>query len=183
MTLSDYIIDIALIGLVLFQVRGRRLTTRALLLPIGIVTYVAINYLHGIPTKGNDLLLIVGCALVGATLGGLAGRFTSITADSAGTLFAKAGFAAAALWILGTGGRLAFQVYATHGGGATVERFSAAHSITTATAWTSALILMALTEAVIRTGVLAWRSNTVRRQMTPPGMLSPMPADRSPIGA
>jgi len=34
---------------------------------------VATKYLHTIPTSGNDLVLIVGFALVGATLGALAG--------------------------------------------------------------------------------------------------------------
>lgn len=89
---------------------------------------------------------MIGAAALGALLGGLAGRFTSVTAGADGVPFAKAGLAAAALWILGTGGRLAFQVWATHGGGAAIEHFSAAHSITTVTAWTSALILMALGE-------------------------------------
>ena len=37
MTLADDIIEIALIGIVLFQVRGRQLTTRSLLLPLGTV--------------------------------------------------------------------------------------------------------------------------------------------------
>ena len=166
MTFTDYLIDISLIAIVLFQVRGRRITTRALLLPVGIVAYVAFTYLRGIPTAGNDLILVLGCAAVGALLGGLAGRFTSVHPDGEGIPVAKAGLAAAALWILGTGGRLAFQVYATHGGGAAVERFSATHSITSVAAWTDALILMALCEAVIRTGILGWRASTVRRGVT-----------------
>ncbi|HEY1444881.1 MAG TPA: hypothetical protein VGF51_08270, partial [Acidimicrobiales bacterium] len=58
----------------------------------------------------------------------------------------------------GTGGRLAFQVWATHGGGPSIAHFSAGHGITSTTAWTAALILMALSEVVVRTGVLAWRS-------------------------
>jgi hypothetical protein len=157
MTFSDYLIDISLIGLVLVQVKRRRLTVKALLLPIGIVAYVAFSYLKGIPTAQNDLFLVVGAAVVGATLGGLAGRFTAITRGPDG-VFAKAGLAAAGLWILGTGGRLAFQVWATHGGGPAIGHFSATHGITSVTAWTSALILMALSEATVRTGVLAWRS-------------------------
>ena len=52
MTLSDYAIDIALISLVLLQVRGRRLTAHSLLLPIGLVAYVAASYLHSVPTAG-----------------------------------------------------------------------------------------------------------------------------------
>ena len=104
----------------------------------------------------------------GATLGGLSGRFTSVYADGDGFPFAKAGVIAAALWVLGTGGRLAFQVYASHGGGAAIERFSVAHSITSVNAWTAALILMALSEAVCRTSILAWRANIVRRQIAGP---------------
>ncbi len=161
MTFSDYLIDFTLIGLVLLQVKGRRLTTKALVLPIGIVAYVAYTYLKGIPTAHNDLFLIVGFAAVGATLGGLAGKFTSVTKADDGSIMAKAGFAAAALWILGTGGRLAFQLYANYGGGSSIMHFSAAHGITGAEAWTAALILMALSEVVMRTAVLARRSYQV----------------------
>jgi hypothetical protein len=165
MTLTDYLIDISLIGLVLVQVKRRRLTVKALVLPLGIVAYVAFTYLKGIPTAHNDLVLIVGATVIGATLGGLAGTFTSVTRGADG-VFAKAGLAAAGLWILGTGGRLAFQVWASHGGGPDIARFSATHGITSVTAWTSALILMALAEATVRTGVLGWRS----------GLLSPAAA-------
>ncbi len=166
MNFTDYLIDISLIVIVLFQVRGRRITTRSLLLPVGIVTYVAFTYLRGIPTAGNDLYLVLGCAAVGALLGSLAGHFTSVRPDKDGIPYAKAGLLAAGLWILGTGGRLAFQVYATHGGGAAVERFSTSHAITTVAAWTDALILMALCEAVIRTTIIGWRAAAVRRRTT-----------------
>jgi hypothetical protein len=164
MTSSDYIIDIALIGVVLLQIRGRRLTTTALLVPLAIVAYVAFKYLRGIPTAGNDLVLVAGCAAVGIVLGSLSGRFTSVYPGSDGLPMAKAGLIAAGLWILGTAGRLAFQLYATHGGGPAIDRFSATHSITTLTAWTSALVLMALCEALCRTGILAWRGSAIRRQ-------------------
>ena len=59
MTFTDYLIDISLIALVLVQVKSRRLTVKALLLPIGIVAYVAFTYLKGVPTAHNDLVLIV----------------------------------------------------------------------------------------------------------------------------
>ena len=186
MTFTDYLIDISLIALVLVQVKGRRITTRGLLLPVGIVTYVAFTYLKGIPTAGNDLVLVLGCAAAGALLGGLAGRFTTVRPDAQGIPFAKAGLAAAGLWILGTGGRLAFQVYASHGGGAAVARFSTIHSITSVAAWTDALILMALCEAVMRTGILGWRAYAVRRE-TPVAAaeaatpLPPVPARRQPV--
>ncbi len=163
MTFSDYLIDFTLIGLVLLQIKGRRLTARTLLLPIGIVAYVANEYLHGVPTGHNDLVLIVGAALIGATLGGLAGKYTSVTRASDGSIIAKAGIAAAALWILGTGGRLVFQLFANYGGGPSIMHFSVAHGITSAEAWTAALILMALSEVVMRTAVLAWRTYTVHQ--------------------
>jgi hypothetical protein len=163
MTFSDYLIDITLISIVLVQMRGRKLTARALLLPVAIVGWVAITYLKAIPTSGNDLFLIVGCAAVGATLGGLAARFTTVHANGDGIPIAKAGLVAAGLWILGTGARLAFQLYASHGGGPAIERFSVTHSITAASAWSAALILMAISEAVVRTGVLAWRGHLVQQ--------------------
>lgn len=170
MTFTDYLLDIGLMAIVLVQIRGRRLTPKSLVLPLGIVGYVAVSYLHAIPTAGNDLFLIAGCALFGALLGGLAGAFTSVTRDPQGFPVAKAGLVAAGLWVLGTGARLAFQLYATHGGGAAVLRFSVAHHITGATAWTAALILMALCEAVLRTGVLAWRAGALRRHLPQAGV-------------
>jgi hypothetical protein len=182
MTTSDYLIDISLIALVLVQVKRRRLTVKALLLPLGIVAYVAYSYLKGVPTAHNDLVLVVGAAVLGATLGTLAGTFTKVTRGSDG-VFAKAGLAAAGLWILGTGGRLAFQVWATHGGGPAIAHFSATHGITSATAWTSALILMALSEATMRTGVLTWRSGLLSqgaaRALGTPAPAAPVPPTSS----
>ena len=172
MTFTDYLIDISLIALVVLQVRGRRLTTRTLLLPLAIVGYVAFTYLRGVPTAGNDLFLVAGCAALGAALGGLSGIFTSVYPDRDGVPMAKAGLIAATLWVLGTGARLAFQLYATHGGGSAIGRFSVSHSITSVSAWTSALILMALCEAMFRTGILAWRATAVRRGASLTGKIS-----------
>jgi hypothetical protein len=158
MSFSDYLINGLLIALVLVQIRGRRLTARNLLLPLGIVGYAATHYLHSIPTAGNDLLLIAAGATVGLTLGVLCAWYTSLRVTEDGGLFVKAGAAAATLWILGVGCRLAFQLYATHGGGAAIGRFSVQHAITSPAAWTAALVLMALSEVVGRTGVLALRA-------------------------
>lgn len=62
MTVTDWILDLALIAVVLLQIRGRRLTLRWLLAPVLIVTWAAATYLRAIPASGNDLLLIGGCA-------------------------------------------------------------------------------------------------------------------------
>ncbi len=158
MTLTDYAIDIALIALVALQIRGRRLTARSLILPVALVGWAAASYLHGIPTAGNDLFLVVGGAAAGITLGVLCGALTSVRQDPDGQPFAKAGVAAAVLWVLGVGTRFAFQLYASHGGAGAIGRFSAAHSITSGQAWVAALILMAIGEALARTAVLGLRA-------------------------
>ena len=159
MTITDYAIDIALLGLVAFQIHGMRLTRRALVFPLAIVGIVAMNYLKTIPTAGNDLFLITGLMAIGATLGSLAGLFTSVRQDSSGTPVAKAGTLAAILWVLGVGSRFAFQLYVSHGGLPAVARFSATHDITSGAAWTAALILMALTEIVCRHAIIVFRAH------------------------
>jgi len=76
--------------------------TRGLLLPVGIVAYVAVSYLRGVPTAGDDLFLVAGCAAaLGTVLGGLSGTFTAVYEDSDGVPLAKDGVIAAALWVLG----------------------------------------------------------------------------------
>ena len=157
MSLTDYVLDIGLIAIVLLQIRGRRLTLRSLLLPIGITLWAAANYLHGIPTAGHDLLLVALATTLGVTSGVLSGYFTRVTPGADGAPMAKAGAIAAILWVAGVGTRFAFQLYATHGGTASIARFSAAHSITSGNAWAAALILMAIGEAFTRTAVVAYR--------------------------
>ncbi len=167
MTFTDYAIDITLIALVILQIRGRRLTGRALLLPVVLVGYVAANYLHGIPTAGNDLIVVAGAATLGIALGVLCALFTTVKPGPDGHPVAKAGLIAAVLWVLGTGTRLAFQLYATHGGAGAIGRFSASHSITSSEVWVAALILMAMGEALARTGVLALRAYSGPAPLTP----------------
>lgn len=154
MSLTDYVIDIGLIALVLLQIRGRRLTPRAFLLPLVLVVWAAASYLHGIPTAGNDLAFVALATALGAVLGIGAGLTTAVRRRADGAAVAQAGAIAAALWVLGVGTRLAFQLYATHGGGQAIGRFSVAHHITSAEAWVAALILMAFGEVIGRSAVL-----------------------------
>ena len=179
MTFTDYAIDILLIGLVLLQVRGRRLTARSFLLPIVLVGYAADNYLKAVPTAGNDLVLIIGCSVLGALIGGLCALFTSVKRDSDGVPIAKAGLVAAALWVLGVGARFAFQLYANYGGGPAIQRFSVVHHITTMEAWTAALILMAIAEVVARTGGILLRAQTANRSG---GAQPPVRSSRAMMG-
>jgi hypothetical protein len=179
MTITDYILDITLIALVLWQVHGRRLTWHTLLLPVTTISFAAITFLHTIPTAGNDLYLTAAAAAVGLALGAGCGATTKVRPGPGGKPYAKAGLTAATLWVLGTGTRLAFQLYATHGGGPAIITFSAHHDITTTAAWTAALIFMAAGEIAARTLVLAWRAygppSTHHQAATPAQPTRPQP--------
>ncbi len=157
MTIIEYILNIALVGLVVLQVRGHRITLARMLLPVVVTVWVASQVLHAIPTAGNDLLLEAGLGLIGLGLGVAAGLCTSVRRDGAGA-FAQAGLVAAFLWVLGIGARVGFSVWVTHGGQSTLVNFSAAHHITSGAAWGSAFVLMAMAEVVSRTGIMYLRA-------------------------
>ena len=101
-------------------------------------------------------------AALGALLGWLCGLFTHVRRDASGVALARAGWVAGALWIGGTGSRIAFSILSAHGLRGAIDHFSVAHHITSKTAWTAAFVLMALCEVLARTATLALRS----RQMT-----------------
>ncbi|MER7838471.1 hypothetical protein ABTY98_21925 [Streptomyces sp. NPDC096040] len=162
MTISDWIIDVALILVVIRQMREERLTAFRLLLPLGLVTWVATSYLHEIPTAGNDLVLMATFAGIGVACGVAGGLLTRVRyAD--GHVRVKATVGAAALWVLSMGFRLAFAIWTSHSSGAThIARFSTTHDITSEQAWVAALVLMAVSEVVIRLGIIVVRGQTLR---------------------
>jgi hypothetical protein len=157
MTTTEYLLNAALILVVVRQVRGKRLIGSAIYVPLAICAYVAYTYLHSIPTSGNDLVLVVLGSAAGLTLGTLCGLFTNVYPDHDGVPFARATGVAAALWVLGVGSRIAFSLYAQHGGGSAIEHFSIVHSLTP-DAWVAGFVLMAILEAVSRTVVLLARA-------------------------
>jgi hypothetical protein len=157
MTLSDYLIDSTLVLLVLLQIKERRLTTSAMVRPLVIVGLAVENYLHAIPTAGNDLVLVAALGMVGLTIGLASGQTLLMRRDEHGQVLARAGWASALLWVLGMGSRFAFALWATHGGGASLAGFDAQHSITSPEAWTVALLAMAVFEVGGRTLMLAAR--------------------------
>jgi hypothetical protein len=162
MTTSDYLLDIALIAIVFRQVRESRLGLHAILLPLGICGFVGAHYLRSLPTAGNDLVLIVGLTVVGIALGTVSALATRVRRDGQGRVLVKAGWIAAGAWILGMGFRFAFSVWASHGGAADLGSFSVRHDITSDSAWTDALVLMAFGEVFTRTGVLVLRAHRTR---------------------
>jgi hypothetical protein len=153
MTTPEYILNFALAGLVLLQIRGVTITKAALVFPVVMTVWIATTLLHAIPTAGNDLYIEVGGALAGATLGALAGLATSVTRRGANAV-AQAGAFAAVLWVVGIGARVTFSIWTSNGGASTIRDFSITHHITSGAAWGTAFILMAITEVVTRTGVI-----------------------------
>jgi len=153
MTTTDYLMNIGLIALVVLQIRGHEVTRARLLFPLVATVVVAAQFLHAVPTAGNDLVLIVGFTAVGAALGAGAGFVTSVRRHGAGA-FARAGLVASALWVVGIGARMAFVLWVGHGGQPAVARFSVAHHITSGSAWAAAFVLMAMAEVASRTGAL-----------------------------
>jgi len=157
MTTPEYLLNAALVLVVLRQLRGKRLIGSAIYVPLAICAYVGYTYLRSIPTSGNDLVLVVIGAAAGLTLGTLCGLATLVYPDRDGIPFARATGAAAVLWVLGIGARIAFSLYAQHGGGATIGRFSFEHALSQ-DAWVAGFVLMAILEAVARTAVLLVRA-------------------------
>jgi hypothetical protein len=153
MTTTDYLMNVGLIALVILQIRGHKVTRARLAFPLVATVFVAVQFLHVIPSAGNDLVLVVGLAAVGVALGAGAGYLTAVRRDGA-SAFAKAGLVAAILWIVGIGARMGFALWVSHGGQASVARFSALHHITSGAAWGAAFVLMAMAEVASRTGVL-----------------------------
>jgi hypothetical protein len=157
MTLTDYLINIVLIGLVILQIRGSRLDLRTALRPVILVAAAALYYLRGVPVAGNDVTLYVVLGGIGLVLGIGCAATTRVWRASDGHGYAKAGVIAAALWIIGIGSRLGFEEFYSHGGTHAIVNFSVAHDITSQNAWVAGLVLMALAEVIGRLVVLRIR--------------------------
>ncbi len=172
MSLTDYLLDSILVLLVLRQLRESRLDRMSVILPLGIAAAVGNSYLHGIPTAGNDLLLVVGLTAVGVAFGLISGLTTRVRADGGRYALVKAGWIAAGVWVLSMGSRFAFAIWASNGGAPALGRFSVAHHITSGEAWTAALVLMALGEVLVRTATLWVRAQRVLQSRPVPELVA-----------
>jgi hypothetical protein len=168
MTITDYLINIILIALVILQIRGSRLDMLTALRPVILVAAAAAYYLRGFPSGGNDLLLYVILGGTGLVLGLACGATTRVWRADDGFGYAKAGFLAAALWVIGIGSRLGFEEFVSHGGGTAVVNFSIAHDITSQDAWVAGLVLMALAEVIAR--LVAIRVRGAKTRNTGPAL-------------
>lgn len=167
MSTIDWLLPLILIQSVVRQLRGRRLGLFALTWPIAFVAWAGYTYIRGFPPEPSDLTLVVGCCVLGLALGSLAGSTSMVFRRGDGQLMIRSTPWAVVFWTLGTIGRLVFALYATHGGGPAIGRFSTEHHLTLG-AWASALTGMALAEALGRTAVLAPRARSA-----PPAPLTP----------
>lgn len=163
MSTTDYLIDSALVLLVLLQIRERELTTKTLVRPLVVVSIAVVNYLHGIPTAGNDLALVAALGLLGGLIGVASGESVFLRRGPDGAVLARAGWVSAIFWVLGMGSRFAFVYWISHSGAGTIGDFSARHSITSEEAWTVALLAMAVCEVLGRSAVLVVRRERVQR--------------------
>lgn len=161
MSPTDYIIDVALILVILLRIREQPLTRRRLVRPFVFLGIAVAAYLHGLPSAGSDLVLLLVLALIGATIGTLSGRTVRLRRGPQGEVLSRAGAAAVFFWVLGMGARMAFVVWETHGGAGAVARFSVEHGITGADAWTAAVLAMAVAEVSAATIVQAVRGRRI----------------------
>ena len=156
MTTTEYLLNAAFVLLVLRQAWERELDRRSVIIPLALLVFVGSQYLHTLPTAGNDLVLIGLLAALGLTLGVLGGFATHVRAGLGGVALARVGWIAGALLVLGIGARMAFAFAIGHGFEPAVRGFSIAHQIGVS-AWPVALVSMALIEVGARIAVVQVR--------------------------
>jgi hypothetical protein len=149
MTTTDYLINAVFVFVVLRQARERQLDLRSIVVPLVVVLFVAQNYVHSIPTAGNDLVLVGLLACVGLTLGVLGGFATHVRLGDDGVALARVGWVAGGLLIAGICSRMVFVFAVNNGAEPAIRSFSMAHQIGAA-AWPVALVSMALLEVTVR---------------------------------
>jgi hypothetical protein len=159
MTTTEYLLNAAFVLLVLRQAKERELDRRSVIVPLLLMFFVGAQYLHSIPTTGNDLVLIALLAAVGLTLGVLGGLTTQVRVG-ADVALARVGWIAGGLLVLGIGARMAFAFAIGHGFEPTVRSFSIAHQIGAA-AWPVALVLMAFAEVGSRIAIVQLRGRNL----------------------
>jgi hypothetical protein len=171
-TTTMYVINAALVLMVIRQVREHPLDLRSLAGPVIAVGVAAVLFLHSVPLGGNDIALELICVAAGAAMGALGGLTTHLRVGRDGRALGRAGWTAASLWVIGVGARMAFAFAASNGFGPAIARFSAAHQITGSPAWVAALIMMALADVLTRLVVIYTRG----RRLTGRPAAVPAPA-------
>ena len=150
MTLQTWILIAAVFAAVVVLRLGRhRYTRRQRLLTLAVIAVLAVKYLRGMPTSGHDLVVEIGCGLLGTLFGLAMLAVTSVTRDQrAGQIWIRAGIAYLALWTVMLGSRVVFAYTASDWDRAAVGRFFTAHQLSGA-AITPAFVLMTIASLVV----------------------------------
>ena len=167
MNINMYVINAALIVMVIRQIREHPIDLRSLAVPVLAVGCAAVLFLHSVPTGGSDVALELACVLAGAVMGAVGGLTTHLRLGADGRPFGRAGALAASMWVGGVGARLVFAVAATNGAGPAIARFSIAHHITGSAAWVAALVMMALADVLTRLVVIYLRGHRLAAGSAP----------------
>jgi hypothetical protein len=167
MTTSEYLINAAFVLVVFRQARERRLDLRSFLVPLVILFFVARQYVHSLPSAGNDLALVGLLASVGLTLGVVCGFATHLRAGRDGVALARVGRLAGVLLVAGICARMVFAFAIGHGAEPAIRSFSISHQIG-AGAWPVALVSMAVFEVTARLVIVQLRGR--RLTQAPPAV-------------
>jgi hypothetical protein len=165
--MNIYLINALLVLLVVRQIREHQLDLRALAIPVLAVAAAAVMFLHAVPGGGSDIALDLLCTSAGAAMGAIGGAATRLRLDADARPTGRAGTLAAGMWIAGVGARMVFYFAATHGAGPAIAAFSITHHITGSTAWTAALVMMALADVLTRLVVVYLRGRRLTATATP----------------
>jgi hypothetical protein len=156
MTTLDYVLALAALAIVLWNMRRHELTDRRLRRPAIIAAAICVAFLHGVPTSGADGALVAAGVLVGVACGAVGGLATRVERDAAGRVVASATPLAVVVTAGAFAGRMAFAFAATHGAGPEIGRISGELGVRSPQAWVASLVLMAAVDLVVRALIL-WR--------------------------
>ncbi|HWH12618.1 MAG TPA: hypothetical protein VG165_15960 [Solirubrobacteraceae bacterium] len=159
MNTTDYLLNAVMVLVVLQLMRWNPVNLRNLLRPVLIAGGLGAYFLQSVPTAGNDLALDLAGLLLGGGLGAACGALTFLRRGADGVTMARVGLAAAGVWIVGMGARIAFAYSSDHFAAHAITRFSIDNQITSAAAWTTAFVLMALATVLVRLVVIRVRAH------------------------
>jgi len=175
MPLKIWILIIAVFAAVVLLRLGRHhYTRRQRILTIAIVIFLALRYVKGMPTSGNDIPLEVACLGLGALFGFAMLAAMSVDRDeSTGDIWVRAGIAYLVLWVVLLGSRVLFAYSATGWARRDVGRFFISNHLSF-NAITPAFVLMTLGSIAVVTIGIALRAVSLSRHpgeaVTPPAI-------------
>ena len=165
MSTIDYLLGLALLGLILWNMRPHELTDRRLRRPVLIAAAICVAFLHGVPTHGADGALVAVGVLTGIACGAVSALATRVHRDPArGTIIAVASPLAVTVTAAAFAGRIGFALAATHGLGPQIADASRQMGIHSQQAWVAALVLMAAADLVVRAAILRSRRGALAAQ-------------------